>query len=133
MKRKTPQEKKALSYANDRRNTYGESDKGSRKSIRLNKIFPNRAYRKNVNNILQESVGEVDLEKAEVVETKVKETKRKKWKKYPDQPLGEIIKQQLEIGEKPIRRKFNGTMKNVSKKDLTEYVQTKKGWWTEKR
>lgn len=34
MKQKTPQEKKALSYAKDCRNTYGESDKGSRKTIR---------------------------------------------------------------------------------------------------
>lgn len=133
MKQKTPQEKKALSYAKDRRNAYGESDKGSRKSIRRNKTFPTRAYRKNINNILQNAVGAVDLEKAETVETKVKEIKRRKWKKYPDKALGEIIKEQLEAGEKTIRRKLKGTMKNVSKKEPPEYVQTEKGGWTEKR
>lgn len=133
MKRKTPREKKALSYAKDRRNTYGESDKGSRKSIRRNKILPTRAYRKSVNNLLQSAVGAVDLEKAETVETKVKEIKRRKWKKCPDTALGKIIKKKLETGEKPIRRKLKGTMKNVSKKEPPEYIQTEKGWWTEKR
>jgi hypothetical protein len=32
---KTPQEKKHLSYAKDRRNTYGENSKSSRKAIRV--------------------------------------------------------------------------------------------------
>jgi len=36
MNRKTPQQKKAESYANDRRNTYGENDKASRKAIPRN-------------------------------------------------------------------------------------------------
>ena len=36
VKRKSPQEKKALSYAKDRRNTYGENDKSSRKNIPRN-------------------------------------------------------------------------------------------------
>ncbi len=34
MARRTPQEKKALSYVKDRRNDYGENDKSSRKNIR---------------------------------------------------------------------------------------------------
>ncbi len=70
MKKKTPQEKKALSYAKDERNIYGESDKGSRVSIRRNKTFPTRAYRKAVNDILQETIGEIDLEKAEIIDSK---------------------------------------------------------------
>ena len=35
--RSSPQEKKRLSYAKDRRNDYGENDKSSRKNIRRNK------------------------------------------------------------------------------------------------
>ena len=42
MARRSPQEKKTLSYAKDRRNDYGENDKSSRKSIRRNKRVPNR-------------------------------------------------------------------------------------------
>lgn len=33
MKRRSPQEKKRLSYAKDRRNDYGENDKSSRKNV----------------------------------------------------------------------------------------------------
>lgn len=40
-RRRSPQEKKALSYARDRRNVYGENDKSSRKNIRRNKRSPN--------------------------------------------------------------------------------------------
>jgi hypothetical protein len=45
MARKSPQVKKALNYAKDRRNDYGENDKSSRKNIRRNKRTPNRADR----------------------------------------------------------------------------------------
>ncbi|MFE2009824.1 hypothetical protein [Streptomyces sp. NPDC059491] len=46
MERRTPQEKKRLSYLKDHRNNYGENDKSSRKSIRRNKRFPNSANRR---------------------------------------------------------------------------------------
>lgn len=39
---KTPQDKKALSYAKDRRNTYGENDKSSRKAIPARKAGESR-------------------------------------------------------------------------------------------
>ena len=109
--RKAPQEKKALSYAKDRRNAYGESDKGSRKSIRRNKTFPSRAYRKNINDILQGTIGVIDLEKAEVIDVKVKGIKRREWKKYPDKQLGEIIKECLE--EKVALKKINNLFQNL--------------------
>ncbi len=93
---RTPQEKKALSYAKDCRNCYGESDKGSRKSIRRNKTFPNRAFRKNVNDVLHAAIGEVDLKKAETIDVKAKQIKRRKWKKWSDRPLGEVVKGTVE-------------------------------------
>ncbi|MGI8668496.1 MAG: hypothetical protein ACR2J3_01470 [Aridibacter sp.] len=99
MKRKTPQEKKALSYAKDRRNNYGENDKSSRKNIPLSKSLQKRAYRKNANQILQNVKGETDIEDLEIVENEVKSMKKGNWKKYPDVPLGEIVKQKLEWRE----------------------------------
>jgi len=116
MKRKTPQEKKALSYAKDRRNAYGESDKGSRKSIRRNKTFPSRAYRKAVNDILQGAVGEIDLAKAESVDVKAKEIKRRKWKKYPDKPLGEIVASRLE------RRESHAGKDKTTRKKVRDFI-----------
>ncbi len=133
MKRKTPQEKKTLSYAKDCRNVYGENDKTSRVSIRRNKTFPTRAFRKNINDILQGAVGAVDLEKAEVLDVNIRAINRRKWKKSADMPLGKIVKEQLETGERPIRRKLKGAMRNIVKKEVTEYVLTKNGWMTKKR
>ena len=128
--RKTPQEKKALSYAKDRRNVYGESDKGSRIAIRQNKTFPTRAYRKAINDILQNTVGKIDLEKAELIDIKAKEIKRRKWKKYPDAPLGEFIKRQVDItGISHLWKVRNS--KNDKKMDLTiEAERERDGRWS---
>ncbi|MGI8469094.1 MAG: hypothetical protein ACR2N3_11655, partial [Pyrinomonadaceae bacterium] len=133
MKRKTPQEKKTLSYAKDCRNVYGENDKTSRVSIRRNKTFPTRAFRKNINDILQGAVGAIDLEKAEVLDVNIRAIKRRRWKKSADMPLGKIVKERLEAGERPIRRKLKGAMRNIVKKEVTEYILTKNGWMTKKR
>lgn len=45
---KTPQAKKALSYALDRRNAYRENDKASRKLIPLRKARENRQDRRKI-------------------------------------------------------------------------------------
>jgi hypothetical protein len=55
--RRSPPEKKALSYAEDRRNDYGENDKSSRKNIRRNKRTPNRADRHRDHQVLSQAVG----------------------------------------------------------------------------
>jgi len=130
MKQRTPQEKKALSYAKDRRNAYGESDKGSPVSIRRNKTFPKRAYRKNINDILQSAVGVIDLEKAEVVDIKVKEIKRRKWKKYPDIALGEYLQRQVDKTKYSYLWKIRNS-KNDKEINLTiEAEQERGGRWS---
>ncbi len=132
MKRKTPQEKKALSYAKDRRNVYGESDKGSLIAIRRNKIFPTRAYRKAVNDILQETVGEIDLEKAELIDCKAKEVKRRQWKKFPDAPLGEYIQRKVSRTQRSYLWKVKN---NKNGKELILTIETKRqkdgSWFAE--
>ncbi len=119
-----------MSYAKDRRNVYGESDKGSRISIRRNKTFPTRAYRKAINDILQDTVGEIDLEKAELIDVKAKEIKRRKWKKYPDAPLGEYIERQVD-GTRAIYLWKITNDKNGKELNLTiEAEQEANGRWT---
>jgi hypothetical protein len=82
---KTPQAKKRLSLLKDCRNTYGEHDKSSRTSIRWRKSWVNRTYRRDV----KQSLG-VDLD-GDPIEDRVIRTDRHEWKKYPDEPLGEIL------------------------------------------
>jgi predicted RNase H-like HicB family nuclease len=88
-----------LSYAKDCRNTYGENDKASRKNIPLRKAKVNRAYRKKVNQVLQKVSGDVDLEKADLLESEARSIKRDNWKKSSDMPLGEFVENQLERRE----------------------------------
>ncbi|MFI9559747.1 hypothetical protein [Nonomuraea endophytica] len=95
MRQRTPQEKKLLSYAKDRRNSYGENDKSSRKSIRRNKRIPHRANRHLAHQILEAAIGAVDEVVEEQVEQRVGRRRPKQWRKAPDIPLGEIVRAKL--------------------------------------
>lgn len=103
---RTPQEKKALSLTNDRRNSYGESDKGSRLAIRRNKIKPTRAYRRKVEQLIQSQTKVSETHDLDLMESKVREIKRRKWKKSADMPLGEWIKYKLEYRRRTYRAKI---------------------------
>ena len=78
----TPQEKKRLSLKKDCRNTYGENDKSSRKSIRLRKRSVNRSYRREVRQV-------IDFSDEEGIQSETQSVQRKNWKKCSDMPLGE--------------------------------------------
>ena len=95
MGRRTPQEKKRLSYLRDRRNTYGENDKSSRKAIHRRKQIVNQANRRIVRQGITAATSlpdQGDLEEAVVEATSVRP---KRWSKEPDEPLGEVLPRQL--------------------------------------
>ncbi|MEV0352839.1 hypothetical protein AB0H88_44390 [Nonomuraea sp. NPDC050680] len=96
MKRRSPQEKKRLSYAKDRRNDYGANDKSSRKNIPLRKRAPHRANRRRTHQTLEAAAGAVDELAEEAAEERLLATRPKSWKKWRDAPLGEIIQVRLE-------------------------------------
>ena len=87
--RKTPQEKKRLSYAKDRRNTYGENDKSSRRNIPAAKARQRRANRRVAHQVLT-TAGEEQLG---LIRPKTR------WRKAPDTPLGEVVRRKLEARE----------------------------------
>jgi hypothetical protein len=89
--RQSPQEKKQLSYKHDRRNTYGENDKSSRKAIPFRKRAVNKANRHADHQILLEATGIPDLEADDRTDDRVHGGRRKRWRKWPDQRLGEIL------------------------------------------
>lgn len=119
MKEKTPQEKKALSYAKDRRNTYGENDKASRKLIPLRKARVNRVYRKRVNEVLTQ-ITDGESQDAEVLEGIVRTIRRQEWKKTADEPLGAIVQQNLG------RREDHAGNGKTAHKKTTEFVKNLK-------
>ena len=95
MKAKTPQQKKRDSYSNDRRNAYGESSKGSRKSIVRRKRHPNRANRRNATTLLATAKGAVQVDALESVEARLDGKRPKRWQKVADEPLGSWVEGRL--------------------------------------
>ncbi|KAA2252425.1 hypothetical protein F0L68_35890 [Solihabitans fulvus] len=97
--RRSPQQKKALSYAKDRRNDYGENDKSSRKNIRRNKRTPNRADRHREHQVLVGATGPVAIDVAEQVETTLRAKKSVRlaapWRKWRDAPLADVVAYKL--------------------------------------
>jgi hypothetical protein len=92
MRKRTPQEKKQLSYERDRRNNYGEAPHAARKSIPLRKALGHRADRHSQNQPLKNLIGYApDEEQVEFVESQIHHNPPNDWEKYPDAPLGEII------------------------------------------
>lgn len=106
---KTPQEKKQLSYAKDRRNAYGEKGAGSRHAIRRNKDKIERAARHERKQLLHDVIGTADEAEITAIENAVRSSPkgRKKFRKFPDVPLGEMIasKQKRREAEGMGRRK----------------------------
>lgn len=84
----TPQQKKKLSLEKDRRNTYGENDKASRKSIPLQKAKANRSVRSKDKAALRR-----DEETADAVLDKAL---KQRWRKAPDGKLGDVVASQLD-------------------------------------
>jgi hypothetical protein len=102
---RSPQEKKALSYARDRRNDYGENDKASRKSIRRRKRDPNRSDRHRERQVLAGASGiAVDPQVVEDAERALATKKSKwytvRWRKWRDAPLADIIENRLRRRER---------------------------------
>lgn len=88
---KTPQEKRCLSYEKDRRNTYGENSKASRKGIPLAKARANRSERHTQNHVLATAVGVENSDALAAVENLVRSTEPRDWRKFPDTSLGEVL------------------------------------------
>jgi hypothetical protein len=104
----SPQEKKLLSYKKDRRNTYGERGSHSRHAIAAHKERDRRAFRRKINQTLNEvELNEADF--LEIVESEIKSVRIRYWKKCPDQPLGEVVTRKL------LRRKSNGINETMKK------------------
>ena len=91
MKKRTPQEKKQLSYERDCRNVYGEAPHAARKNVPLRKALRNRANRHYANQQLAyEGIG-LNEDLADQIESRIKHKAAVEWEKYPDAPLGKVI------------------------------------------
>ena len=96
---KTPQDKKRQSYEHDRRNTYGENQKGSRKNIPRSKQRSHQDERRSVRQVLSSAQGSNASEVADETQSqaliKGRMKKLRAFRKSPDRPLGEVVKRRL--------------------------------------
>jgi hypothetical protein len=104
---KTPQEKKGLSLARDRRNTYGNNQKAARKAIPLRKALENRRVRHKDNQAVSQG-SNLDEAALELAESSVRHGVHRLggWKKGPDEPLGSVIERALKSREQRVGRKL---------------------------
>jgi hypothetical protein len=97
---KSAAEKKRLSLERDRRNVYGENSKASRKGIRRGKQRSHMEERRSAGKILRKLREDADklnaIEADDLTKTSVIRSRQKAFKKTPDRPLGEMVKQKLE-------------------------------------
>ncbi len=108
-RQRTPQEKKALSYAKDRRNAYRNNDKAARTAIPMRKAEENRRNRRKAHHAL-DILGRSDLdgEGTATSESSLKHDMERVggWIKSPDKPLGEHVQDQAQRrGARTNRRK----------------------------
>jgi len=92
---KNPEEKKQLSLERDRRNTYRENSKSSRKNIRSGKQHRHMDERRAVGDVLGRLKGSVQEDDATVAElrakTRIAQSKWEGFKKRPDTALGVVL------------------------------------------
>ncbi|MER5935367.1 hypothetical protein [Streptomyces sp. NPDC002054] len=94
MRKRSPQEKKQLSYLKDRRNDYGENQKSSRKNIPRSRRARHHALRRGEQLALERLRafgGAMD-------DSEVRFARRGtgRWRKSADTPLGEVVAYKLE-------------------------------------
>lgn len=98
-KRRSPREKKSLSCSRDRRNCYGENDKGSRKDIARWKRRRHRAARRGQHQILAAALGPVDEGTQGLVGERLVTAPPDRafwWRKEPDEQLGHHVARALQ-------------------------------------
>jgi hypothetical protein len=111
--RLSPAEKKALSYARDCRNAYGENDKASRKAIPARKAGEARKVRRKAVQALK-IAERVDEAESAVIESALRQDLERVggWTKAPDVPLGRMIR-----ASKLCREKRDGRKVRASRAD----------------
>lgn len=90
---KSPPEKKRLSLKKDRRNSYGENDKSSRKNIPRSKALSHRKVRRKAAGLEHdwERIDEAVAESRELTLVTPR-LQKGRFRKSPDMPLGKILK-----------------------------------------
>lgn len=97
----TPQDKKRHSYIKDRRNTYGENAKSSRKNISRNKRTRSRTERRVARQPFTGNSIDFEEDRIDAALARSELLHRESWKKFPDEPLGTVVERKLHRRSRP--------------------------------
>ena len=101
-RREDPAAKKRRSLEKDRRNTYGENPKASRRGIAFRKAKVNRVNRHEAAAALRLGTGPVSADSSEQAESAFARRRAKRWRKVPDVALGEMIERRRELRDRRV-------------------------------
>jgi hypothetical protein len=90
-RKKTPQQKKAESYAHDRRSIYGNNDKAARRTVPLRRQQRAQAERRVAKQTLAGVSAADDETRIDLMLDQVAQKRRKAWRKWPDESLGVVL------------------------------------------
>jgi hypothetical protein len=110
VKRRSPAEKKRLSYQRDHRDAYGESPHASRKWIPRRKRMRARVDRRRVSQGLAPGAIPLHVDDGDHLEIELLPPRdpRQPWRKTPDRPLGEHVALTLAQRERHDRPDHDG-------------------------
>ena len=132
-KRRSPQEKKRLSYSKDRRNWYGENDKSSRKNIARNKRKFHRSERHRAQQELSAALGPVDEGIEAALDERLTRARRgSRWRKFPDAQLGLYVAGRLtKRAKKGIStpRAEQARIERVQRRTDVSGQELRQKWW----
>jgi hypothetical protein len=125
---KSPKEKKALSLKRDRRNTYGENAQASRKGIRRGKQRSHMEERRSVGKILTQlrkrSEESDAIEADALTRSSIANSRHKAFKKTPDSPLGDVIKQKLARRSNVLQIKAANSARTYTSYNIEDILDT---------
>lgn len=113
-----PARKKALSYARDRRNTFGQNDKAARKAIPARKSGESRKSRRKAGQALK-VIERADETTAALSESSLAHDIERVggWTKSPDTPLGTVVKRNVRMRTERLGRKSRGSTVSIQPAD----------------
>lgn len=109
-RKRTPQEKKQLSYSRDRRKPRTNSNKGPRKGVPHRKALSRRAVRRSDKTALAKASGAEDFE---VIDGARRSHEIKRWRKWPGKPLSEHVAEQAWCRASRTGRKQNAKLQHL--------------------
>lgn len=123
-RKRSPQEKKVLSYTKDRRNMVAEMRSIAHRAISKRKVMANQALRTATRKAVAKQVRAAP--DAESIDVFVPRTGARSWRKSPDVPLATYL--EFKIESRPRRGKSSRAKQSPLLDKAQKTARRKRGW-----